>query len=270
MYKLIFIILLLNSFLFQERGTLNKYDFRQPVFIHDLDIGLAEISGLAVDEQGRLFAHNDEIGSAFELDPKNGRIIKWFYLGPDRLYGDFEAIAIAGEEFFLITSKGVLYKFYDQPDGKYSKYELIRTGLKGSAEIEGMCYDPKTHSLLLASKRDTGDKNTRTIFSYSLKEMKLSDKPRFTISLSELKKKFKVKNFSPSGMERDKKSGNFLILSSGEKGILEISPEGRLLNYQVLNQKYHPQPEGITILNDGTILIADEGGDQKATLSGYK
>jgi uncharacterized protein YjiK len=210
-------------------ADLADYNFNKPDFVYQLDMGLNEISGMATDEKGRLFANNDEIGSVFELDPQNGRIIKWFYLGPNKIREDFEALAIAGEEFYLITSNGFLYKFYDQPDGKYSQFTKIRTGFTGSFDIEGMCYDPKTNSLLIASKGFAGKdyKNSRGVYSYNLKTEKLSEKPRFVIELAEMKKRFKVKDFSPSGIELDEKSGNFYILSSGERGILEILPPGK-------------------------------------------
>jgi uncharacterized protein YjiK len=266
------LVLLTAIFSFLAGSFLSEYNFRKPVFVYELDMGLEEISGLAVNEEGRLFAHNDEIGSIFELDPKNGRIIKWFYLGPNKIYEDFEAVAVAGEEFYLITSNGLLYKFYDQPDGKYSSYEKIRTGFTNSFEIEGMCYDPKTNSLLMASKKFAGKdyRDSRAVYSFKLKTNKLEEKPRFVIPLSELKKKFDIKDFSPSGIELDSKTGNFLILSSGERGILEITAKGQILSYQALNKDNHPQPEGIAILQDGTLLIADEGGNKRGKLTGYR
>ncbi len=251
---------------------LSKYIFDKPAFVYELDMGLNEISGLAVNDEGRLFANNDEIGSVFELDPNNGKIVKWFWLGPNRIYEDFEAVALNGKDFYLITSNCLLYKFYAQPDGKYSQYEKIRTGITGSYEIEGMCYDPKTNSLLLASKKFAGKENNnyRAVLSYNLKSGKLSDKPRFLINLNELKKKYNIKDFSPSDIEYDKSSGNFLVLSSNDKGILEISSGGRILNYTELKKNDHRQPEGLTILKDNTLLIGDEGSGKKPTLTGYR
>lgn len=273
--KKIFLLFLLLSTVFSLSSwnlvLLENYNFREPKFVHKLDMGLNEISGLAVNDEGRLFAHNDEVGGIFELDPKNGRIIKWFWLGPNKLKEDFEAIAIAGKEIYLITSNGLLYKFYEQPDGKYAEYDKIRTGFTGSFEIEGMCYDPKTNSLIIASKGFPGKgiKNSRGIYSYNLRTGKLSDKPRFLISLDELEKKYKINNFSPSSIEVDNKSGHFFILSSDVKGILEISASGRILNFNELEKKDHPQPEGLTFLKDGTLLISDEARKSKATLTGY-
>jgi uncharacterized protein YjiK len=273
MYKSLCIILFISASLFsQEKGILGNYNFRSPAFVYELDMGLTEISGLAVNDQGKLFAHNDEMGGVFELDPKNGRIIKWFYLGPNKVFQDFESITIVGEEFYLVTSGGILYKFYEQPDGQYSRYEKIRIGLSSSFDIEGMCYDPVTNALLLASKEFAGRdyRNSRAVYSFDLKTRRLSEKPRFVIPLAELNKRFKIKNFSPSGMERDSKTGNYLILSSGVRGILELSPDGRILSFRELKKADHLQPEGITILKDGTLLIADEGRGKKGTLTGYK
>jgi uncharacterized protein YjiK len=266
------IAVLFFNFSANQKELLQNYNFEKQEFVYELDMGLNEISGLAVNSEGRLFAHNDELGSIFELDPNNGRIIKWFWLGPNKIYGDFEAVAIAGEEFYLTTSSGILYKFYDQPDGKYSQYTKINPGFSSSFDIEGMCFDPKTNSLLMASKSFPGKgiKDSRGIYSFNLKTEKLSEKPRFLISLSELKKKYKIKDFSPSAMEYDPATGNFLILSSDVRGILEINSRGDILNFQELNKKDHPQPEGITFLKNGTLLVSDEGSGKKATLTGYK
>jgi hypothetical protein len=91
---------------------------------------LHEISGLAVTADGRVFAHGDEDGTVYQLDPRSGRVTKRFALAatgddPDlgkkvrdgRLTGDFEDIAIAGDRFFLISSNGVLLEFAEGEDG---------------------------------------------------------------------------------------------------------------------------------------------------------
>ena len=41
---------------------------------------LAEISGLALTDDGRLLAHDDEMAVVYELDQKDGSIVKWFAL----------------------------------------------------------------------------------------------------------------------------------------------------------------------------------------------
>src|SRR3954462_5238642 len=69
---------------------------------------LHEISGLAALPDGRLFAHDDEHGVIYEIDPAEGELKKSFALGDPPLRGDFEGIAIADRDFYLMTSDGIL------------------------------------------------------------------------------------------------------------------------------------------------------------------
>src|SRR5688572_27149731 len=67
----------------QERGSaLSSYAFDQPSSrAWDLPSRLHEISGLATSADGRVFAHDDEHAVIYQIDPKQGRIMKWFSLG---------------------------------------------------------------------------------------------------------------------------------------------------------------------------------------------
>ena len=53
---------------------------------------LSEISGLALTDDGRLFAHNDESARISEIDYRRGTILKHFYAGEKDLRGDFEGL----------------------------------------------------------------------------------------------------------------------------------------------------------------------------------
>ncbi len=54
---------------------------------------LKEISGLALTQDERLFAIEDESANVFELDYDQGRLIKRFAVSDPVLRGDFEGIA---------------------------------------------------------------------------------------------------------------------------------------------------------------------------------
>jgi hypothetical protein len=72
---------------------------------------LDEISGLALSTDDRLFAHDDgNAASSTRIDWHRGRIVKGFALGDPPVKDDFEGIAIAGTDFYLVTSGGVLYR----------------------------------------------------------------------------------------------------------------------------------------------------------------
>jgi hypothetical protein len=171
----------------------------------------------------------------------------------------------------LITSAGVIYKF-EKSDSTDSPYDEIKTPLNNKFDIEGLCYDQDTNSLLIVCKDypQKNEKNIRPVFSFDLSTGKLINKPRFIISLDELKEKFGINNFSPSGIEKHP-DGSFYIISSLRKAVAVYSPDGELLEAVSLPSK-HMQPEGITFLPDKDMVISDEGGkdDAEITIYSYK
>lgn len=268
MFK-IFVVL----FLFLSNVSFQKFSYNfdnkpEQLFLSD---ELTEISGLSFTKDGRLFGHNDEQGYLYQINQQDGSIEKSFYLGKELPLQDFEGLAIEGVNFYLVTSVGDIYLFYEQPDGKYSSYKKFSTGLDQSYNVEGLCFDPETFSLLLACKGNAKKlyKNEKAILSFNLKEKKLNKEPRFLIPEKELKERFGIKNFSPSGIERNPKTGNFFVISAKEKAIVELSKDGKIVNGSKLQDFYHNQPEGIAFDKDLTLFISDEGGNGKATISKY-
>src|SRR5438132_5987369 len=70
---------------------------------------LHEISGLALTSRGTVLTHDDNVGRVYEIDPKTGILLKAFSLSGNPR-GDFEAIAIAGSDIYLMTSNGRLFR----------------------------------------------------------------------------------------------------------------------------------------------------------------
>jgi len=253
-----------------NEGTLPNYNFSEE---HSRAITLPkqlnEISGLAVTGDNRLFAHNDEVGTVYEIDISAGKIINEFYLGKKKIKKDFEGIAVANDSLFMVTSSGVIYKF-SYPDHENNvDYKKFKTFLSAKYNVEGLCYDKATNSLLIACKEYAGRDlaEYKAIYSFDLSSYKLEEEPRFLINLDSLKNKFNINNFSPTGIEVHPNSGNVFVLSSHEKAIVELSPNGLLLNAVKLNSKNHRQPEGIAFLSDLSLLISDEGKREKAKVT---
>lgn len=268
----IFILpVLITAFKFvPDYSILSGYNLEQKkVTSYNLPQRLREVSGITVTSDDRLFVHADENSTVYEID-KSGGIVKQFTVGKNAINGDFEDIAYAKNKFFLITSNGYLYQFSEGAHKASVGYKRYDTGLTTSYDIEGLCYDPETNSLLLACKEYPGQglKNVRSVYSYSLETYTLQKKPRFQVDLSELNKRFKIQDFRPSAIERHPSTGNFFILSSSENAVVELSAEGTLLDAEKLSKKLHAQPEGITFLSDRTLIITDEG-KKKGTVSYY-
>lgn len=230
---------------------------------------LSEVSGICFDAQGRLFAHNDELGMVCEIDPLNGSIRKSFYItsrgwyGTSRIAADFEDIAIVGTTFFLVDSSGTLYMFEEGEDGAEVEAVKFDTPLTESWDIEGLCFDPIGNRLFLACKewpknhRPSGVKGVKPVFAFSLDEQLLSDEPYLLIPSADLKNISRDDRFKPSGMRIDPLSGNFLVLASIGSMVVELDRNGRLLSWKHLDTIRHPQPEGIALDSLGRLYIAD-------------
>ena len=238
----------------------------------ELSKKLKEISGLALSEDGRLFAHGDEKGTIYQLDQLTGEIMKEFRIGRKKVEEDFEAIAIVGKMFYLVTSNGDIYEFEEGANNEEVMFHLYKTELKSKFDVEGLCYDTNTNSLLLACKEFAGKKidDSRSIYSFDLEKKKLIENPKYIISLNKLEKKWDVDNFKPSAIEQNPTSETFFILGGKELVLLELSTDGKVINEMVLNKKLHHQPEGITFLKDKTMVISDEADKDRATLTFYR
>ena len=233
---------------------------------------LKEISGLACTIDGRVFCHNDEKGVIYEINPSNGEILKRFQLGAIGIEADFEGLAITGSTFYIVDSRGRLYSFKEGSDLENVKVESRKVGFSSKFEIEGLCYNPDINSLLFACKEYPGKnyKGFRTVFAYSLDSQTLSPEPIIKIDLSKIKKELGKDDFYPSGIEYNRSTKTYFVISSkGQQAIAEFSIEGELKSIQKLKNKYHHQPEGITFLPDGRMIICDEGGTGKATITIY-
>jgi len=251
-------------------GTLHLYDFSgDNSKTITLPKKLNEISGLAVTVDNRLFAHNDEVGTIYEIDISTSEILNEFNLGEKKIKKDFEGIAVVKDSLFMVTSSGVIYKFAYSNDDKNVDYKKFNTILSTKNDVEGLCYDKATNSLLLACKDYPGKKLKRykAIYSFDLSMYKLLEEPRYLINLDSLKNKFNINNFSPTGIEVHPNSDNLFILSSHEKAIVELSSKGILLNAVKLKSKNHRQPEGISFLSDLSLIISDEGKGEKAKVT---
>jgi uncharacterized protein YjiK len=246
-------------------NILRHYDLKESKEFF-LSSELREISGLAMVND-RLYAHNDERGIIYILDGE-GKILSHFYPGVRPFKKDFEGIASDGKFIYLVTSAGVIYQV-TASDSSDAPYKAIKTPLTDNYDVEGLCFDGETNSLLLVCKSypQRKERNIRPVFSFDLESGKLINKPRFIISIDELKQTYKINNFSPSGIEKHP-DGTFYVLSSDRKAIAVYDSAGQLIEAAILPSK-HVQPEGITFLSNKNMIISDEGGKDDAELTIY-
>ncbi len=236
---------------------------------------LGEVSGLALTPDGRLFAQDDSHARVTEIDYRSGKIVKRFNLAPNPGPVDFEAIAVAGDAIYLLTSKGVIYETHEPPaDGKTDadvSFKTMDTGLEKNCEFEGIAVDSARSSLLLACKVVKDKDLERSVVIY---RWKLGSDPskgtasRITLAPGSIPG-LGNKVMNPSDITIDPKTGNYVLISGREKVLVEITPAGSVVSSRELKGN-HPQPEGVAITKDGILIISDEAGGGPAAITLYR
>jgi uncharacterized protein YjiK len=247
--------------------VLGRFDFDERTARFNLPGRLEEISGLAVAPDGRLFAHDDERGIVYEIDPGREEVVKAFSLGDPPVAGDFEGIAVVGERFFLVTSHGLLYEFREMPDGRAAPYRVTDTELGARCEIEGLDYDPREDALLFACKVSAPERGVIVIHRIALDPERGTLEP-ILVPRDQLEAFDVRRSFQPSAVLVDP-TGTLILLSASREAIIEVDRSGRVLDGRRLSSDRHRQPEGIALGPDGTLYIADEGDGRRARVTLY-
>jgi uncharacterized protein YjiK len=218
---------------------------------------LAEISGLAPAGTGRVYAHTDEEARVFEIDVATGAIVDAFTLGRPAAAGDFEAIAARGGTIALISSKGVIHEAALSPGARSLSFRAFDAGTGKSCEIESLAPDAD-EGYFLACKRA---KNRRLVIYRWSRDGALSK----AIDMKLDGAAPNPKDFRAADIIADERTGSLLVLDSAAGAILEISLSGERRGYWRLGGD-HAQAEGLALLEDGRLLVAEEGNPGKGSL----
>ena len=258
----------------QRKISLESYGLKVETAKHwKLPRRLQEISGLAMTMDNRLLAHSDEKGVIYEIDYRNGVIVKAFQLADiaNPVADDFEGIATVDDQVYLVTSSGRLYECSEGAAGESVLFNIYATGVGRDCEIEGLAYDASQRALLLMCKgsRRADLKEQLVIYHWSTDEKQLSEDAHTVIPVIEFSRHIGGKKFQPSGIERHPVSGNYFVVAAHQRAIAEITPGGQVVAAKQFPAQWHRQPEGITFAADGALIIADEGAGKKARLTLY-
>lgn len=261
-----------------------SYQLDAPDITLDMADELKEISGLSFTADYKLLAAvNDEAGTVFFMDKTTGEIKSRV---PFKETGDYEGIEIVGDDAWVIKSSGTMYhvKNFAQPSLVIEKYKSF---LNSDNDVEGLAYDPKNNRLLIGCKGKGFDKEgmplNKAIYAFDLKSKTVADTPAFLLTLpdlhdflansGELDAQEKLEHcltaeltefrFSPSGIAVHPKTGDIYVTSARGNTLLVLDSVGKIQHLERLKKNLHTQPEGICFDADGTLYIANEGGDGK-------
>jgi uncharacterized protein YjiK len=254
-------------------GLLARYDFSaEPTGRWKLPRALDEISGLAIDGAGRIFAHDDEKAIVYELDPVSQRVVKQFAFGHPAVRGDFEGIALAGDRVILMTSDGDLYVGREGKDGEAVPYTTQATGIGRRCEVEGLAWDEAAHSLLFACKtpRVKALSGRLAVFAWPLDQRTPAATPKILVPIPAMASRLGHGTFAPSELLIDPTTGHLLLLAARPPAIVELTPAGELVGVARLRGALHRQAEGLALERDGTLLVSDEANGARATLTAYR
>jgi len=247
-----------------------KSDDSKPVAMWIMPPELREISGLALMADGRVLAHDDEVAKVYVIDPKRGIMLKQFTLGTG-MRGDFESITVAGSDIYMLASNGVLYQFQEGADGSGVPYSANDLKLGKECEFESMVYQADSNWLVMPCKNahDKTLEHNLVIYRWKIGGTASDRLSMVTVPFAQLVGKNKWKNLHPSDITIDPSTGNFVMISSHEKALIEMTRNFDLVRAEPLPQG-HNQPEGVAITKDSILMISDEATRTPADISLYR
>lgn len=252
----------------QLQALPDRYDLERPHARHEMPGRLDEISGLAVTSDGRIFAHDDEKAVIYEVDLMTGRATRGFSVGTETLRDDFEGLAIVGDLFFLISSRGALFEFREATPESSTPYRETDTGLGGQCEAEGLAHHAEDSTLLVACKTVTPDEPHVVIHRLPLDPAGGTREP-IRISKERVRAMGGTRNFDPSGITVDPVTGHLVLVAARQEQLLEATTNGDVISVTRLSKSLHPQTEGVEFGPGGWLLMADEKNERDAALTVY-
>jgi uncharacterized protein YjiK len=244
------------------------YNLQHPSQTYTLPKTLNEISGLSAFNDDLVFCVQDEKGVLYSYNLDQQKITNSYKFAEK---GDYEGLCLQNDNVWIVRSDGTLFKIknFTNTDKKTS-VKTYKTKLKQQHNIEGLCFDAHQNRLLLAAKgNNETDSQTKSIYAFDLNNKNLQKTPIITLNISDIEAMTYQKdsrNFAPSGIAIHPINQHIYILASQGKALAVFTPKGQLTHLVKLDTSLFQQPEGITFLPNGKLLIANEAKNQKATI----
>jgi len=243
------------------------YNFSQVLPIK-LDLKIKEISGVVWDNhKDQFIAHNDEKGTIFYLDKNNAGIVKEFQFSTSK--GDYEDIAMAKNDIYVLRSDGLLYKIVTDSAGSQKSFDLGKIELSGQVDFETLYYDPERDALIMLCKNcASDDKKLVSAYAYYPDSIGFVNKPIYSIDVAKVKELSprETSRFQPSAARIHPVLKKLFILSSASNQLVIADMDGNVEGVYMLSRKLFPQAEGLTFKSNGEMFISNEGVSAKAEL----
>ena len=223
---------------------------------------LNEASGIAVMADQSILLHDDELAVIYHVSLVDHSIESFGWLGSPEFEQDFEGIALNGETLYLATSDGLIYQASVDLEGRSQTldFAVFDTGLESICELEGLHF--LSGKLLLPCKVPIEEvyKNKLVVFE-------------FDVETHQIREHFSIPSQSFGALEGphptsiEVSNNHYYIVSTNY--LLKINRELPSINIFSLPKLRHFQPEGIGLLQDGSIVIVDDFRKGAARLTHY-
>jgi len=212
---------------------------------------LNEASGIAVMADQSILLHDDEFAVIYLVSLVDRSIELFGWLGSPEFEQDFEGIALNGETLYLVTSDALIYQASVDLKARSQTFgfTVYDTGLESICELEGLHF--LSGKLLLPCKEPIEEsyKNKLVVFEFDVKTHEIREHlvipdERFGM----------LEGLLPTAI--DVSSHHYYIVSGNH--LLKIDRRMSSIEIFSLPKFRHFQPEGIGLLDDGSIVIVDD------------
>jgi len=261
-----------------------NYNLTSPDKIYVLPASLQEVSGITGTDASSIACVQDENGIIFIYDLEIEKVTEKY---PFHNSGDYEGIARVDKTIYILRSDGILFGI-ENYESETSSTKSYSTGIPAK-DNEGLCFDKQGNRLLIAPKNnyttDSHKKNNRLIYAFDLKSKKMIETPAFVFDLKKIKKfasenkiKVPMKNgkkgekkeidveFRPSEIGINPITNKLYVLSGMERLLFVFNMNGEPEYIEKLDPDLFPQPEGITFMKNGDMLISNDVKNKKPSL----
>ena len=259
-----------------------NYNLAVPDKIYSLPPVLREVSGLTAINASTVACIQDEYGIVFFYDLNGSKIERTLVFGME---GDYEDVARAGATLYVVRSDELLIEIrnFVSEDFEVTSYVAKVPG----TNIEALCYDRNNDRLLITPRdvsHDNGpDEDKRFIYAFNRTTLKVQEEPVISLAIEQIEK-FAIDNNIkvPMKGKRGKKKPDIIlkisamainpvthklfVLDGPERLLLVFDLNGKIGWLERLDKDLFPQPEGITFLVNGDMIISNEGRGNEATL----
>ncbi len=256
------------------------YDLSNPDKTIYLPPVLLEISGITVIDSSNLSCVQDENGIVFIFDMVKNEIKDHFIF---HYPGDYEGIASVAGSYYVLRSDGTLFETRIDRSSVFTQQLASTAGL--SANYEGLCYDRRNHRLLIVPKNNPGqgpgDENKHPVYALdlqaardSVKEVLEFDLPGVTRYASENhikdREEEKIISLMVSDFGIHPITNMYYVISAVNRMLFVFDDDGTITYIEELRPDLFSMPEGISFLDNGDMLISNEGRTNPASIMLFK